>query len=69
MLPFMLQIDETLPGPLDQLALDYLSSRRASLDFFRRVQGLREEDGVIARRLGVSVRVVREWREVARLLR
>lgn len=66
MLSFMVQIDETRPGPLDQLAIDYLATRRVSSDFCRRVSGLMEEDAVIARRLGVTVRVVREWRVVGR---
>lgn len=68
MQPFMMEIDAARRSPLDQLALDYLSRRleSPSLDFCRRACGVREEDAVVARRLGVAIAMVRTWREIGR---
>lgn len=67
---FMLQIDAARRGPLDQLAIDYgtivKAGPGASIDFCCRVLGVTEADEVVARRLRVSVGVVRGWREIGR---
>jgi len=68
MRPFMMEIDATFRSPLDQLAVDYLTLRsgKPSLDFCRCTLGVREDEAVIARRLGVAISTVRSWREVGR---
>jgi len=66
--PFMLEIDDAARSPLDQLAVDFftLRSGQPSLDFCRRALGVREEDAVVARRLGVAISTVRSWRDLGR---
>jgi hypothetical protein len=69
MLSFMMEIDSSRCSPLDQLAIDFPHVQRSgqpSLDFCRRVYGVPESDEIIARRLGISVLMVRGWREVGR---
>ncbi len=68
---FMLEIDAARPSPLDQLAADYfaLDSGQPSLDFCRRTLGVREDDALVARRLGVAISTVRGWREIGRRAR
>jgi len=63
-----MEIDDARRSPLDQLAVDYftLRSGQPSLDFCRRTLGVREDDAVVARRLGVAISTVRSWREVGR---
>ena len=66
---FMMEIDATRRGPLDQLAMDFLYAQRSgipSLDFCRQVFGVPESDEVVARRLSVAVSTVRGWRDVGR---
>jgi len=65
---FMTEIDAARPAPLDQLAIDYWSTRsgQPSLDFCRRAAGIVEDDEIVARRLGVAISTVRAWREVGR---
>lgn len=67
---FMLEIEQSMRQPIDQLAIDYLTTRsgRPSLDFCKRCHGLVESDEKIARRLGVAISTVRGWRDVGRRL-
>lgn len=64
---FMMQIEATQRSPLDQLAVDYPSKRplQPSIDFCRRVAGVPEDDEKVARRLSVTVSMVRGWRRRA----
>jgi hypothetical protein len=64
---FMLEIDASR-SPLDQLARDYFTQRsgQPSLEFCRCVLGVGESDEVVARRLGVAISTVRNWRELGR---
>jgi hypothetical protein len=66
--PFMMEIDDVQRSPLNQLAIDYLTTRSGhpSIDFCRRALGVPEDDVVVARRLGVAVSTVRGWREIGR---
>lgn len=68
---FMMQIDAAQRSPLDQLVTDYytLRSGKPSIDFCRRVLGVPEDDAAVARRLGVAISTVRDWREVGRRAR
>jgi DNA-binding transcriptional regulator YiaG len=63
----MMEIDAAR-SPLDQLAVDYFTQRsgQPSLDFCRRALGVGEPDEVVARRLGVAISTVRNWRELGR---
>ena len=65
---FMMDIDAARRSPLDQLAVDYftLRSGQPSIDFCCCTLGVREEDDVVARRLGVAISTVRSWREIGR---
>jgi hypothetical protein len=67
---FMMQIDAARRPPLDQLAADYWALKAAKLDpsigFCRQTLGVPESDDAIARRLDVSVALVRSWRDIGR---
>lgn len=66
---FMMEIDATRRGPLDQLAMDFFYVQRSgtpSLDFCRQIFGVPESDEIVARRLSVAVSTVRGWRDVGR---
>jgi hypothetical protein len=67
-MPFMMDIDAARRSPLDQLAMDYFTIRSGlpSIDFCCRTLGVPEPDGTVARRLGVAVSTVRQWREIGR---
>lgn len=60
----MVKIDESRRPPLDELAMMWFTTRsgRPSLEFYRHVAGIAEPDIVVARRLGVGISTVREWR-------
>ena len=66
---FMLEIDASRRGPLEQLAVDYFYAQRSglpSIDFCRQVYGVPEADDIVAKRLSVAVSTVRGWRDVGR---
>ncbi len=67
---FMMEIDAARRSPLDQLAVDYFYAQKLehhpSLDFCRQVFGVPDKDEAVARRLGVAISTVRNWREVGR---
>lgn len=65
---FMLEIEAAARSPLDQLAVDYFTIRsgQPSIEFCRRALGVREDDVVVARRLGVAISTVRSWREIGK---
>lgn len=68
----MMEIDAARRSPLDQLAVDFphvARSGQPSIDFCCRVCGVTESDEVVGRRLGVTVSMVRGWREVGRRAR
>lgn len=69
---FMMKIDAARCSPLDQLAIDYgllIAAKQApSIYFFRCAAGVPDTDEVVARRLFVSVILVRGWREIGRRL-
>lgn len=68
---FMMEIDAARAlrySSLDMLAADYLTTRPMcpTIDFCRRAAGVPDSDEAIARRLGVAILVVRNWRAIGR---
>jgi len=66
---FMMEIDAARPPPLEQLAADYMLLQRPlqpSLEFCRCAAGVPENDAAVAKRLCVSVVMIRGWRDVGR---
>jgi len=67
---FMMQIEAAQRPPIDQLASDYWTIKALkaapSIDFCRRALGVPDPDDVVARRLDVSVAMVRGWRDIGR---
>jgi DNA-binding transcriptional regulator YiaG len=65
---FMMEIEAAMRSPLDQLAVDYFTTRsgQPSISFCRQTLGVPEDDQAIARRLGVAVSTVRGWRDLGR---
>jgi hypothetical protein len=66
---FMMEIDEAYASqhsPLDTLVTEYFRRQKQapSLDFCRRLAGIPDADELIARRLGVAIAAVRDWREI-----
>ena len=68
MASFMMRIEAAQRSPLDQLAFDYsqLRAGHPSLEFCRCVVGVPEDDETVARRLSVTVSLVRGWRDLGR---
>jgi hypothetical protein len=63
----MLEIDNSRPPPLEQLAMAHLCMPTgASIDFCRQAAGVPATDEQIAKRLRVAISTVRSWREIGR---
>lgn len=65
---FMLKIDAARRNPLDELAVMWFTQRtqKPSVEFCRHAAGISATDADIARRLGVGLSTVREWRSIGR---